>query len=229
MMARPRSISARGVLLRQQHGRLSLVMPGQRLVRRRGGNAGQKQRRGHAAEIIAHDGAEHRRLCQPAHRLHFRQVLVTQVRCVNAVAFAARVAIRRLILGDHLFPAAGIPGQRIGRERRVFCDNALLHQRIDRGDKAAGVAAGIGHAQGLPNAPAVPRRQLGKAVGPARIGPVRRGRVNDTGFGVFNQPDGFLCRPVRQAQKHKIRLVHQVAAPLRVLAPLLFNEQQHYE
>ena len=181
---------------------------------------------GHALVIVIHNRAEHRGLLQAADDLHLRQVLVALGNAVDTGAAHLLRLVPALVLGDHLLAAAGVAGEGEAAEVRVLGQQAQLHQRRDRADKARGVAAGVGHPLGRRNGLPLPLLQLRETVDPAGSGAVGGGGVDDPGVGIVHQGHGLPGRRVRQAEKHNIRRVHELFPLLRVLALGLVDQQQ---
>ena len=92
-----------------------------------------------------------------------------QTVALGRIQLAVRRAISALVLGDHLFAAAGVAGD-AGTAEGIICRcKAQLHQRASNADKAAGIAAGHCHAAGIFDFFLL-ARQLREAVVPCGIG-----------------------------------------------------------
>ena len=150
--------------------RLPGVVVGQRIGHRLRRDAERRQiqrdHRLHTGVVVGHDRHEVRRGVQPRDGGHLRQVFVVQRQPVGARRVQRVVHTFTLVLGDHLFAAAGIAGQTGDGQLRGLGNKPPLHQRRDGHDKAGGVAARHGDAgRGLQcRAGAV---QLRQAVDPA--------------------------------------------------------------
>ena len=180
----------------------------------------------HALVVVIHDGREHRGLFQAAELLHLRQVLVGLGQAVEAGAVKALCLLRRLVLGDHFLPAAGVAGEGEAAQVRVRGQQPRLNQRRDNGDEPRGVAAGVGHISGPRDGLPLAGPQLREAVDPARRRPVGGGCVDHPGAGALRQGHGLHSRRVRQAQKHDVRFRHQPFPFARVLPLRLVDQQQ---
>ena len=110
-----------------------------------------------------------------------------------------------------------------GRVRR---QQAPLYQRRNQGDKARGVAAGVGDPLGCPDGFPLLRAQLREAVNPAWGGPVGGGSVDDPGIGVFHQLYRLHGGLIRQAEEDHIGLVHQPFPFCGILALVFVDEQE---
>ena len=165
----------------------------------------QRHRHLHAGVVVVHHGAEQRRAGKPAHRLHFRQVLVVQRQAVGAGAVQRAAAVAGGVLGDARLARPGIARQAVHRHGQVGGQKALLHQRGHRHDEPGGVAPRHRHAGGgaqlFPGAV-----QLRHAVHPAGGGAVGGGGVQHPHMLVDERQD-FPCRRVRQAQKRQVAAV----------------------
>ena len=101
-----------------------------------------------------------------------------------------------------------------------------LYQRCNQGDKARGVAAGVGDPLGCLDGIPLLLAQLREAVNPAWGGPVGGGGVDDPGIGVFHQLYRLHGSLVRQAEEHQVGLVHQLFPLGGVLALVFVDEQE---
>ena len=182
----------------------------------------------HALVVVIHNGGEHRRLCQAADLLHLRQVLVVLPQAVEAGTVKGFPLLRRLVLGDHLLAAAGVAGEGEAAEVRVRRQHPRLHQRGRDGDKARGMAPGVGHVFGLGDGLPLALFQLREAVDPARRRPVGGGGVDDPGVGALRQGHRLHGRRIRQAEEHDVRCRHQLF-PLRRVLPLVLVDQQQVD
>ena len=168
----------------------------------------QGNRDQHTLGKITDNGAENRLFGQTADLHHLGDVLMTQRKPIVPGRIIFRVALGRLILGNHLLAAAGIAGQAVSGQGIVRGENAHLHQGIHQGDKARGMAAGIGHKLRGLNLLPMGLRKLREAVSPGGVCPVGSGSVNDPGAGILYHFGGFHGRSVRQAQEDIIRLLN---------------------
>ena len=177
----------------------------------------------HAAGEIADIRREDGRMRERAHLLHFGKVLVMKPQRIEAGRVERTVSLFRLVLGDALLARARVAADRVADEGIVLRRDAVRDQRIDEGDKAARITAGIGDALGALDGLSVKRRELGEAVCPALRRAVRRGSVDDDCLRPFRKLRRFLCRVVGQAQEDGIRRVDGFFAGGRVLAVLLIE------
>ena len=152
-------------------------------------------------------------------------MLVGLAEAVHPGRVQQRGPVRRLVLRDHLFPAAGIAGQGEAGERQICGDQSRVRQRAHEGDKAAGVAAGVGDQARGPD-PFPLSRELRESVHPAGAGAVGRGGVDHPGVGIFQPADGLLGRRVGQAQERDVRFVERFAAAILILALFLRQGKQ---
>ena len=184
----------------------------------------QRHRGSHTLVVIVHNGAKYRRTQQGTHFLHLRKVFVLQIQSIQLRCIQCRPFVRHLVLCDHLFSSAAVASQRKAGQRVIRRQQTVFHQRIHSGNKARGMAAGIGHALPRGNGGSVLRRQLGKAVGPALCCAVSRRGVNDPGSFVLHQGHSLPGRRVWQAQKHNIRRVDALFPLSGVFAFVLVDQ-----
>ena len=131
----------------------------------------------HPAVEIRHNGAEYRREHQAGHRLHFRQVLVLLGKGILPRGGIAGRPVLFLILCNHLLASAGISRQAEAGQKHVRSKVSRLNQRINQGDKTAGMAAGNRDALRSAHSMRMRLRQFGETVGPAGTGPVCGGCI----------------------------------------------------
>ena len=135
----------------------------------------------------------------------------------------------RLVSLDHLPPAAGIAGDRVDRERMVCGQHAGIDERPQDGDRAGGVAAGIGDPPRRRDAPRLSLFEFRKTVGPGWIDPVRGGRVEDAGAFVAEAGDdggGLARRLVGKAQDRDIDRRQDFGLRARILAVFRRNRNE---
>ena len=161
----------------------------------------------HPLADVPQDGDEHGGAVQPGQLLHLGQVLVGKTDGIEAGGVQQRAAVRGLVLGDHLLAPAGVAGEREAGDGIVPGQYPQLDQGGGGGQKAGGVAAGVGHPAGELDALALAGQQLGKAVHPALGGAVGGGGVDDPGLGVVDQRDRLFGGGVRQAEEDQVGLV----------------------
>ena len=142
---------------------------------------------------------------------------------VDAAALHARRTL--LILGNRLFAAAGIPGERRGTELRVGTDDARGNEGRDEGDEAARVTTGVGDALGGNDALAQ-ATYLGKSVGPAGRGAVRGGGIDNDRVGVLHECDRLDGGSVGQAEEGDVGRVEHLGTSDRVFAQLIGHAEQ---
>ena len=99
------------------------------------------------------------------------------------------------VLRYHLLSAAGVAGERKGREPRVAGDYSGADERFDKGYEARRVAAGVGDPLrgGYALAPAL---QFRKAVLPVFGDAMGRRRVDDHSARVLDERDRLPCSRV---------------------------------
>ena len=138
---------------------------------------------------------------------------------------------RRLVLGDHLLPAAGVAGggekQLRGPRRRAGCPRPnQRRQTMVMNPVAWQPGFETTHRAPADRPPGGAGPQLREAVGPAGGGAVGGGGVDHPGAGALRQGHGLHSRRVRQAQKHDVRFRHQPFPFVRVLPLRLVDQQQ---
>ena len=186
----------------------------------------QRHQHLHAAVVIAHHGHEHGGVGKAADLLHFRQMLMGKAQTValGCIQLAVRRAISALVLGDHLFAAAGVAGD-AGTAEGILCRcKAQLHQRAGNADKAAGIAAGHCHAVRLLDLFLL-ARQLREAVVPCGIGAEGGGGVQHLHVRAQQGHDLFGSG-IRQAEEGEVGRVDHLRALVYILAALCGNGKQ---
>ena len=158
--------------------------------------------------------------------LHLIQVAVVHPQSIQAGGRKSRIPARVLKLGNHLFSPTGVARNREAGHRVVRRQHPQFHQRGCDGEKSGRMAPGIGYPLGEADALALAGEQFRKAVHPALCGPVGRGRVQQTGFGIFHQDGGLPCGLTGQAEQRQIRHVQQLLPLLHIPALLRVDEQQ---
>ena len=138
----------------------------------------------------------------------------------------AGIPVLVLVLRDQALAAAGITGEGVSRQGEIRRHDAVGHQRVHRGNKAAGVAAGVSDALGFPDGPSVGAGQFREAVGPGVIGTVGRGGIDDGGMAVFDEGNRFHSGFVGKAQKCDVRQIEHLAAGIGIFAQFLAEDQQ---
>ncbi len=129
----------------------------------------------------------------------------------------------RLIGLDHAAPAAGIAADGVDRDRIIGRDDAGFDQRLDQGDAAGRIAAGIGDAPGAANGGLLPFRHLGEPIDPAGCHAVGGAGIDDLrtlGAHRVDHRHGLARRVVRQAEHHQVGRFQHLALGDRVLAAL---------
>ena len=129
------------------------------------------------------------------------------------------------VVGDLLFAAAAVSGQRMGGQRVVGGQNAARDQRVHERAEAARVAARDGDAGRAGDGLAPVGGQLGKAVDPARRGAVRGRRVDDAHM-TSGHRDGLARGVVGQAEDGDVGVVDARAPRGGVLALLLADGEK---
>ena len=157
---------------------------------------------------------------QPADLLHFRQVLVGQREAValGRVDLAVGRAVRALVLGYHLFSAAGVAGDARAAERIVRRGQSQLDQRPRNADEAAGVAAGHSHPAGVLDLLFL-ALQLREAIVPCRVGAEGRGGIQHLDVRAEQGHDLSGSR-IGQAEEGEVCGVDDAGPLVHVLAAL---------
>ena len=132
---------------------------------------------------------------------------------------------RLLVLSDQLFAAAGIAGDRGGRDRRIRRYPTRVDEGAHEQQKRRGMATWVGDALARTQLRTLPQRQLRQAKGPARSNAVGRAGVDDAGVGVLHPLRGLAGRHIGQTQKNDICGVQQALALCRVFAKFRGNGQ----
>lgn len=137
---------------------------------------------------------------------------------VGARRVEERAPAFRLVLGNHLFAAAGVSGERRDGEPRVRRQNSCFYKRRDERDETARVAAGDRNAAGGPDRFFPAGAEFRESIGPARRRAVRGARVQHNGIGIGDETYRFNGSRVRQTENRDICAVQRVAAGFRVLS-----------
>ena len=189
----------------------------------------QRQLDQHALAEIADRGNEDGPARQARVAGDLGQVLVRQTQAVDLKQ--GRGA--GLIGLDHAAPATGVTTHSRQAQRKVWRNQARVHQRADQRDGAGGVATGVGDAACGLHGGLLAGGQFGKAKDPAGGGAVRGRGVNDLGAGLaaglghgVNHRHGFAGGIVVQAQNDHIDAGHQGALGVGVLAQLRGDADQ---
>ena len=186
----------------------------------------QRHQHLHAAVVVTHHRHEHGGVGKAADLLHLGQMLMGKAQTValGCIQLAVRRAVGTLVLGDHLFAAAGVAGD-AGAAEGILCrDKAQLHQRAGNADKAAGIAAGHCHAAGVFDFFLL-ARQLREAVVPCGIGAEGGGGVQHLHVRAQQRHNLFGCR-IRQAEEGEVGGVDDLRTLVHILAALGGNGQQ---
>ena len=130
-------------------------------------------------------------------------------------------AVFRFIFGNHCLAAAAVACQAVRCQRIIRPDNAKLNEGIDCGNKACGMAAGVGNALCMSDFFLMQRGKLRKAIYPIGICAVGCTCVNNAGVRVFHQLDCLFCRIIRQTEKNNLCLVHQSFSLCLILSQIL--------
>ena len=126
-------------------------------------------RGGHALVIVIYNRKENRRSHKTADLLHLRNMLVMKGQAVDSGSVQGLCLVGGFIRGDHLFAAARITGEGKAGKGIVSGDDAHTHQRGSTGNKACGMAAGIGDPPAVSNGVALFRGKLREPIGPVVI------------------------------------------------------------
>ena len=124
------------------------------------------------------------------------------------------------VLRYHFLAAAGITGEGERRELFVLCDYPSADKRLDKGNEARGVAAGVRDALRLRDCSAA-AGEFGEAVFPAVRRAMRGRGVDDDGVRALDERDRLYCRRIGKAEKGDIAGVQRVAPCGDVLANLV--------
>ena len=157
---------------------------------------------------------------------HFGQMLVHEPECVGPRAGQFSRQRRLAVIGDHLFPAAAIAGERKDRERKIRRHQAALDERPHREGEGSRVATGISNAFARANRRAIRGREFRHAVDPGRIDAVCRRGINHAGAGVGHERGRFLRGDVGQAKERDVGRIELRGARGRVFAVRGVDDEQ---
>ena len=180
----------------------------------------------HAAVEISYDRGEYRLDLQTGNSCHLRQMLVCLGQTVLSGTIQIRCTIRALILGNHLFAAAGIARQRKAGKRRICRQDARHRQRCHQADKTAGMASGNSHTAAFGDGLPMLLGELCKSIGPAIRNTMGSRGIQDPCSAALCQGNGFLRCSVRQTQHRKICRVDCFLPCSRILPKCLGQGQQ---
>jgi hypothetical protein len=173
-----------------------------------------------------HRGHEERPYLEATVRLNFRHVLVGQAEGVDPerrVDVVGRVGLLEAL--DQLAPASAVAGDRVDRDRVIRRQQAARHQGAQQGHRGERVAPRVGDPFGRADARRLPAVQFRKAINPVRIGPVRRGGIDDPQRRVLDQSGGLPRRLVGQAENRQVGPIEHPGPP-RGVFPLVFRQAQ---
>ena len=165
-------------------------------------------------------------MSQAADLLHLRQMLVGKAQAVTlgCIQLAVGRAVGALIVGDHLFAAAGVAGNAGAAEGIVLRGQTQLHQRAGDADKAAGIAAGHRHTIGILDLFLL-ALQLREAVVPGGIGAEGCGGVQHLHVRAQQRHDlSGSC--IRQAEEGKVCRIDDLCPLVHVLTAIGRDGQQ---
>ncbi len=136
--------------------------------------------------------------------LHFRQVLMGEVKVFRPAAYLLPVCRGGFVIGNHLPAAAAVSGDGIGNYRIVRGYEPLRNQRMQAGAESGCITSRNADSPGTFYFGPLVRIKFRNPINPPFCRPMRRTCIDNTHRGIFNQRRRLTRRSIGQTKKNDV-------------------------